>query len=388
MPVTLYSGLPGSGKTAQLVAHIMRMLEKEPGRPMYALGINGLVDGLVEELTVEQLHKWWELPTGSAVFIDEAQESHLMPMTRNDPPEWIRRMSKVRHYAIDFYLTTQRPNYLSTYVRGLVDQHIHFVRKFNTHVVQSFTWGGCVDNPRSRVEQKASIQAVAALPRKVFSLYKSANVHNMKRRIPRQVYLLGGAALVAVAALICIPKFLHHAQDVATKGVTGGAPASSASQASAARIDADDALRTSDYAKWMRPRVAGLPWTAPAFDHATVKAEPKLYCIAADDGRCRCYTEQGTRTEVEANTCRAIVQNGVYNPFQEPQEQRDVAKRDRSADDDARSAPGARGQHAADADAVSGSSYKDRSTARLYLPPELVPHEAFSSVGKSFGKGQ
>lgn len=47
-------------------------------------------------------------------------------------------------------------------------------------------------------------------------------------------------------------------------------------------------------------------------------ADPEVYCIAVDDGRCSCMTEQGTRYEMDKKICRSIAANGVYNPYRCP----------------------------------------------------------------------
>ena len=370
MPVALFTGLPGSGKTAYMVSEILKLREKEPDRTIYALGIDGLIDGLVETLTLEQLHRWWELPTGSIVMIDECQEEHLMPKDNGNVPRWIREMSKVRHYGIDFYLTSQRPAFVSSYVRGLVDRHVHFFRKFNTHVVQRYTWGSCSENPRSRTEQKFAIHDVVALPSKVFSLYKSANAHNMKRKLPRQVYMLAIFAVVAVACLIAVPFRLKAMHDLGTKGADSSSPASARSSASPNAVDPkgqDDRLRQSDYSKWQTPRVAGIPWTAPMFDNLTVQAQPRLYCIAVDDGRCSCQTEQGTKFEVEIKVCRQVASGGLYNPFQPPEKD---SSRNARKDDPQVDARRRVGDEMASVD--GGKSYAAGVGQQVYVPPELT----------------
>src|ERR1700735_4149615 len=97
MPVKLFTGLPGAGKTACLVAEIIHLRETQPDRPIYARGINGLAPGLAEQLSDELLHKWWELPPGSIICIDECQEPGLMPQDKGQPSAWVQRITKVRH---------------------------------------------------------------------------------------------------------------------------------------------------------------------------------------------------------------------------------------------------------------------------------------------------
>ena len=77
-------------------------------------------------------------------------------------------------------------------------------------------------------------------------------------------------------------------------------------------------LRRRDYASWIKPRVKGQPWTAPAYDQLPVQGVPELFCMAVDDGRCTCHTEQGTKYETDPGVCRSIARDGIYNPFRKP----------------------------------------------------------------------
>lgn len=362
-PITLFTGKPGAGKTAQLVAEILKMQKEEEGRPIFALGINGLRADLAAELTMDQLHRWWELPPGSIVCIDECQEEHLMPRDRGTPAEWVQRLAKVRHHGMSFLLTTQHPANMSSFVRRLIGRHVHTVRKFQTGVVQRFEWEGCADDPESRAARKQATETVGTLPKEVFDLYKSSQLHTMKKRLPAKVYMFVVAALVAVAAAIAVPFVLKHAQQKNVDMIHGGGESVTPStQVAASREAADLLLRQNDPGKWMTPRVEGMPWTAPMFDGLSVTAHPRLFCIAAEDG-CICNTEQGTRYAVAQATCRVIATNGVYDPFRDPQreERREADRRPDQAQ------PPAGGRTSA-AIGVPGPQ-ADRATAAPYTPP-------------------
>lgn len=371
MPVGLFTGLPGAGKTATLVKRIMELREKEPGRPVFARGINGLKEGLAIELTDEILHRWWEQPAGSIFAIDECQEEHLMPKDRGNPAEWVQRITKVRHHGMDFLLTTQHPCNMSAYVRRLVDHHVHSVMRAKG-VRQTFTWMRCIDDPDSRREKKHAEMSFAPLPKEVFDLYKSSSLHTMKVKTPRIVYIAAAMVVAAVGLAIYIPYRLHkHVEPVQA--------ASAADRSSDAAAAAAAGLRQSDYAKWLKPRVDGVPWTAPAFDGQTVKAEPRLFCIAVDDGRCTCQTEQGTRYEVKADMCRTIARDGMYNPFLAPAgaddsyasssgQSRGSNRQEAASPPDGR-APLPAGMMQGDA-AVSALPRGERQTATPYTPPE------------------
>jgi zona occludens toxin len=313
MPVKLFTGLPGAGKTACLVAEILELREKQPDRPIYQRGINGLAPGLAEELTDEQLHNWWTLAPGAIICIDECQEQGLMPQDKGQPAHWVQRITKVRHEGMDFLLTTQHPNNMSAYVRRLVDHHVHAVRKFNTQVVSRYMWGRCMDTPEKPSSQKAATATTGMLPKGVFDLYKSASMHTMKKRVPFKVYVLFGCLLAAVCIAVAAPYVYRHLHESVTGVKDGGGGAAIATGGKA-----ESTLRSTDYAKWVTPRVEGLPWTAPAYDERQAVAKPAVYCIAVDDGRCSCISEQGTTLIVKRDQCRLIAANGVYNPFLEP----------------------------------------------------------------------
>lgn len=323
MPVKLFTGLPGAGKTACLVAELLALREKEPERPVYALGIDGLAEGIAEPLTMEQLYEWWKLPPGAIIAIDEAQEPGLMPLDRGQPAEWIKRISKVRHEGMDFLLTTQHPTMLSSYVRRLVDQHVHAVRKFNTKIVARYKWGRCIENCEKDSSHRSAVTEVGTLPAQVFDLYKSANAHNMRVRIPLRAWLLPVLAVVAVGALVGVgltmKKIREHAGEVPASAAVS---APSAVARPVAPRDADgrvpDDLRVRDYAKWMQPRVAGLLYTAPAFDQLPVVAVPRVFCIAVEDGSTHCVSEQGTTVDVPVDVARRMARDGAYNPFLAP----------------------------------------------------------------------
>lgn len=381
MFVKLFTGLPGAGKTAQLVAAMVKMQRDEPGRPLFAMGINGLAEGIATPLTMDMLHSWWELPSGSILCIDECQESHLMPLDGGRVPEWVQRIAKVRHHGMTFMLTTQHPKNMSAYVRRLVDQHVHTVNKFGTSVIARYTWGRCMDEPEKGSVQKAAVEDIGTLPKEVFELYKSSSLHTRKRRIPRKVYMFVALALTAVAAIVAAPILIKRAHDRSQLAVTQGVAEDGHSSPKVNDhqdvASADESLRSTDYPKWLRPRVDGQPWTAPAFDHLQVRAEPRIYCVANEDGGCHCRTEQGTRYAVAVDMCRTMVrEGGVYNPFQEPE---DMAREERKQRPEARSGlpptPAAEGQ----TDRVTGAWNRMVGTA-VYTPPEQT---VVSAIGGS-----
>jgi len=369
-PITLFTGLPGAGKTAQLVAEIVRLREAEPGRPLFAMGINGLQEGLAAELTEEQLHAWWELPPGSIIAIDECQEPHLMPKDRGTPADWVQRLAKVRHHGMSFLLTTQDPRNMSAYVRRLVGRHVHTVNKFQSGMLQRFEWERCIDDTDSRAERKRAVESVGRLPAQVFDLYKSSQLHTMKRRVPKKLYFFLVLVVVAICSVVAVPFVLKHAKEKSAAAISARASAQKSDKLSAAEL-ADKSMRTENYAGWMTPRVPGVPWTAPAFDSLSVKAQPRLFCVAGDDGRCICVTEQGTRYDVPGSTCRAVAAGGIYNPFKAPSDG-DGSRQGGQSRRGAASPPAGYGALPAVV-GVGGPHGDARATAPAYVPPTYGP---------------
>lgn len=367
MPIHLYTGLPGAGKSLAVVHRMLQLSKEEPGRPIYVHGVDGLKPGIAEPL--EDVSKWKDLPHGSIIVIDEVQEH--MPVDRGNTPEWIKELSRHRHYGMDFIVATQHPSLISTYLRRLVSKHTHHIRKFGTQIVDRYSWDKCQDSPEAGRAMKAAVKALWTFPKECFDLYESATMHTVKKHIPLKVYLFVLSVLVAVAAIVSLPfvfgrmkgqvSEVHPGQ---SSSADGAVPKPQGSEVQRQ----DDDLRQRDFAKWIRPRIDGVPWSAPAFDGLAVKTVPKLFCVAVEDGRCTCHSEQGTRVEVQAKLCRQIVSDGLYNPFAEPL---DTGSRGGGAPQPqpSSSLPASAAETAA-ATPDSGGPGKDRATAKVYTPPE------------------
>jgi len=90
-----------------------------------------------------------------------------------------------------------------------------------------------------------------------------------------------------------------------------------------------------------------------------------VYCIAVEDGRTFCRTEQGTAYKVDPKQARIIAAEGVYNPFLSP----DAPGREKAAP-----APAVEPQARLEPvrpDLATISTGKERATAAAYIPPEF-----------------
>ncbi|MDW2981743.1 zonular occludens toxin domain-containing protein [Rhodanobacter sp. KK11] len=321
--IELITAKPGAGKSLLAITKGLAFLKE--GRTVYAAGFKELdyeATGFLPLPTpLEAFDKSnvddnglikpdWMLLENSVIIYDECYSVIPSRAAGRPVPVHIAALARHRHYNIDFILVTQKHDQIDSFVRGLVGQHIHVRRKFGLNGAVLKTW----DHFELNAEKaKPDSSPYWKYPKQNFRLYKSATAHSVKRKLPWYVW-------APIPLLLLIGGLVWNV--VHTFGGKAAAPATAASAAgagvAASSRDADDDLRRRDYAKWLQPRVTGQPWTAPAWDQLQPQGVPDLYCIAVDDGRCECRTEQGTQYHVEAGVCRTIAREGVYNPFRKP----------------------------------------------------------------------
>lgn len=324
MPIRLFTGLPGAGKSLSLVDALRRMHQKEPGRPVYAFGIPGLRPDLAKPCDP---NKWEELPDGSIVVIDEVQD--VWPSgERGQTKAHIRALSKHRHRGFDFLISSQRPAFIDKYVFGLVSEHTHIVRRWWGSSVDKYVWQeGQEDVQRQSVRARGQ-RSKWKFPKECFDLYKSSSLHTGKRRLPWQYWMMIGAGVLAVPmiwyAVHRVVGLRHLASD------SGVVPVSSASvDRPSFAVGGEEKKRwatVDDYVKDHIPRVANQPWSAPVFDQEAIAAKPDLLCIEyhrvvndVDQQLCSCYTEQVTPYDLHSlEECRRYARHGVYNPRRAP----------------------------------------------------------------------
>lgn len=334
MPMELRTGLPGTFKSCGAVEQLIKFAEDEAfrDRPRYALGVTGLRPDLAEPITEAQFKDWKSFPAGSIILVDEAQK--VMPARRSgEPPQFIRDMSEHRHRGISFIFITQNPAMLDKYVRQLVDKHYHHVRKYGSMWAERWEFAECSDDPTSKSAKRIALgkEFVKASP-EAMEAYTSAELHTIKTKVPKFIK-------VAVLLLLAVPVLGYLAyykiSHVSTASGSQATPKASSPPAPAeglpltgkapteARERGREAPMTRD--EWVarfEPRVAGMPWSAPAYDDRAVEGIPELYCVifgvGEPDEHCRCNTEQGTRATVPANMCKQMARDGTYNPYRKP----------------------------------------------------------------------
>lgn len=301
--ITLITGQPGAGKTLHTISTLAKPAD---GRDVYYSGIPDCrIPGWIELTDPE---KWFELPAGAIIVIDEAQR-HFRPRPQGSKvPDHVARLETHRHAGHDLFLITQHPKLLDTNVRRLVGLHRHVMRAFGAKAAVVHEWNEVKPDPD--LSREGSIASTWRYPREAFALYRSAEVHTHKARIPLRVWLLVGSPLAFLA--IGYGLYLWVSRQVGAEPKSPQAvPAVTASSAGSART-----VSGSDWFADRAARVEGFPHTAPAFDEVTapIHAPRPAACVQMGE-RCTCYTQQATRLPMNEATCGQIVAGGYFQEW-------------------------------------------------------------------------
>lgn len=369
--IHLITGKPGAGKSLRAVQLMLEHAQN--GGQVYVcnFGEKPKIPGLI---VWDDPRKWEELPPGSMLVVDEAQD--FFRATRGDPPEYIIRMERIRKLGVRLVLTTQQPTYLHSHLRGLVGVHEHLRRERGKEEAFIYKGSECLDVASER-SLKSGDWFPWKYPKELYDLYHSAEVHTVKKEWSLRHlrgFAFGGAALLAVFAVL-YGIYRMNADNLESttapedfglaSALSGGmSPALPAPPAGRATLATPEA-----WAAALAPRLPSLPGSAPIFDGREPVAEPRVFCaISHHPGgdRCMCHTEQGTRYAVDRLTCETLALYGRYDPFLQP------APVERVADHSARAADLAERRRLQDSRPTSRGSGGAR-VGSVYVPPLETP---------------
>lgn len=323
--ITLITGVPGTGKTCYMITFLLQAQKDE--RPIFVHGIPELKiphtpvyckaascsvcagnrpDDGTEILLAEEWDHW--APEGAVMCFDEVQNVYRPRKQGVAAPSSVMAFETHRHTGIDFFLLSQSPMLFDSNVRRLIGRHIHL--RTNWAGRQQFEWAECQESVKS---VSGAIKSNYTLDKKNFALYKSAELHTkQKKKMPPALYVL--------ASMLCVMGFLGYkiSQSMGDKF----APVDAA--AGAALADTPAALQSAspetvvpnlyDY----EPVIANRPESAPAYaDLVQVVSYPRISaCVMQKrSGDCKCYSQQGTRIEVEYSYCRNYVRERPFDPY-------------------------------------------------------------------------
>ena len=338
----LVTGLPGSGKTLNTI----KLLEEDSrfkDRPIYYHRIKDIDHKKLErwhQIDKEQALKWYELPHGSIIVIDECQKLFPPRSHVKTAPRSVTELEEHRHKGFDLVYITQNPKLIDHNVRRLVGNHYHFVRPFGSKYITRREWQSCIDTPDERSCIRDGITKKIKLDQKYFGVYFSAETHTHKTRLPAKlfVYLTIPILCFSLLAYILLKQTTPaHADDQTQNNDqinieeiknqnTDQSLFDSFSPLNSLNKSGDNSDSLPDdpaaYTALFRPRVKDIPWSAPIYDELIKPQQiPIPSCIMSlRRQECRCYSQQGTRMNITPSTCVKYVENGFFNPFKKPED--------------------------------------------------------------------
>lgn len=362
----LRTGLPGAGKTLNAIREIdlehqpdpqdpTRRLYKDPDEPdlpprtIYYYGIPDLKADRLKSKWVEFDHpeRWYDLPDGSVIVIDEAQRVFGNDGTRARP-EKVTRFETHRHQGLDIHLITQHPSLLATAVRKLVGKHINFIRPYGrTKGIFRHEYEFCIDSPEKRTFFKQAQEEKVKLDPTYFGTYKSSTVHTHKPVTPsyyKQIPMLAAFVLICIGLVVGLGYYMVQRTKADTPVKTVEAKSNLADSVTSlsgpgkALTAKSEQPPVDTYLESLKPRIEGVPHTAPRYDSVAKPLDfPRLVCAASfdpavvaknrsrkhpigvDEGQeysCTCYTQQVTRVETKPEFCLDVVRNGMFDDTQ------------------------------------------------------------------------
>lgn len=321
MPINLVTGLPRHGKTLWTICTVKERAEKEK-REVYTCNIPGItIEGWKE---IDHPDKWLELPDSCILIVDELQDFWGKAPNGQKVPTPILELSKHGKRGIDIYMITQEPSLVHGTPIGLAEWHYFVKRSFGTENAMVYKFQRMQNHPE-KLTKKAAEVLPFRYPKKAYTWYKSADVHNIKRKIPAK--LLAIPVVLAIAGL-CIWGAVTMFSGVIDKA-KGNSPAAAAArpgqtspgtnQPAPGQSGQRQIQTAAEYVQSFQPRIDGLPYTAPRYDEVTKPTTAPFPAACVNMGkRCNCYSQQGTKLDTPKELCAQIVADGFFMDWSPP----------------------------------------------------------------------
>ena len=313
----LITGEPGASKTLNTIKYICED-ESFQNRPIYYHGIKELTLDW-NEIDESGVQQWFDLPEGSVILIDEAQYHFKPRRAGSELPKAVLEMSTHRHRGIDIFLITQHPTLIDAGARKFVNRHYHYERPFQTRHPRRIEFQQVANDPRDYHARLEGVTVNVKLDKKYFGVYKSAEIHTHKQRIPKKVWMVGLMILLFIAGLLHFGnRMTSRFQEPDEVNTNVDNEQSMVEKITSPRTLLSGQPKSLSYEDQWKPRTAGLPHTAPIYDKLNEpKVRPMPNCIVWGKSDCVCYTQQATRMDVPFDMCHSIVSRGLFDPARE-----------------------------------------------------------------------
>lgn len=320
----LLTGSNGTGKTLFTLKWVREKQIKE-NRPVCHNGRFDIVeDGELKQWKKIDFKNWQDEPDGTIFVVDECHNDLPNRPTGSAVPEYVKMLAEHRRRGFDFYLMTQHPGNVDSFVRRLIGApgwHRHLKRVAGgSSMVSCISWDAVNPNCERNGSGATGEVTMMGFPKEVYGWYRSASLHTAKIRIPKQVYIFGAAVVVsAVCAIYAI-------KTISAKAGVESAPTPAAAAALGTGMLGSDGARNrvmtvAEYLDARKPRLPDLQHTAPVYDQVTqpTVAPYPAACVTMA-GTCKCYSQQATVLQVTKDVCLQIVRHGYFVDWQQPQQ--------------------------------------------------------------------
>ena len=380
----LTTGGMGAGKTLYTLSWV-RALQLATDRPVAIHQVHDKrEDKMKPRITLQgealswgwkviDFENWADEPDGTIFIIDECHE--VMPTrgaTAKAPSPHIQDLASHRHRGFDFYLITQHPKNMDSFVRRLIADpgwHRHIKRRRGADFASVLEWPNVTEKCESNTAGKTATVTSGRYPKEVFDWYVSASIHTAKFRFPKQLYFI-------IAAIVLVPlliggavyylKNVRGSVDTASAKPSGLMPSLNlgSQQVAAGQTGDKRPLTNAEYAEQFMPRLPGLPHTAPRYDELTnpMRAPYPAACMHSKKrDECKCFTQDATPLDVPMKLCLQIVKDGIFLDWKDP-----AANRSQALFEDPKPAPDvAHAPPASPSRSMDGSAgYTERLAAR------------------------
>ncbi len=325
----LITGANGAGKTLNTLKWV-RQRQLDEGRPVCHNGrFEPIEGGELSSWKTIDMKEWQAEPDGTIFLVDECHNDFPLRAASATPPDYVRMLAEHRRRGFDFYLITQHPQNIDSFIRRLIGPpgwHRHLKRSFGADMVTVLEWPAVNPNCEKSGSGKDAQVSLQAFPKEVYKWYKSASLHTGKKRIPAKVWLFV-ACLLAVPALgwFALAKLPGRgAADTAKVEASTSVKDAAQARDGGASSAVAQKLTTAEWLQTRKARLPDFPHTASAYDEVTrpTVAPYPAACVKMGD-RCDCYTQQATVMQVTYDVCAQIVKRGFFVDWQQqaPQQQ-------------------------------------------------------------------
>ena len=268
-------------------------------------------------------------PDGSLIVVDECHYVYPVRSSARAVPDYVSKLTELRHQGHTLIIMTQHPANIDIYVRNLVSRHIHVARKQAT--TRLYEWNECMVN-LSKQSLADATQRLYRPPKNAFKYYKSSSIHiKHKRRISPMVYVLF-FCIISIAFIIyrfsgknepeqpinvtpqtqidaqmasdVLPNATQSSMDTTSIGANNDTP------------QAGQSLKPTDFV----PTIPEKPESKPLYDGIR---QPKTFeqvkGVMISKGKCTAYSQQGTVVNVSDVFCKKWAKDGLpFDPYRDP----------------------------------------------------------------------